>query len=156
MKSALTKIGLGLALFSGCALLQPAVASAQDTKAHIETVDHHGGRGWDRGRGGYGRGWNRGYNRSYWGPRSGGYYPGVGLGFYLGTAPNYSYYYNAPAYPAYPPAAGYYPPATAYSAPGYPPTNGYSGPAYPPANSYPGPGYPPAAGSYPPPSQNPY
>lgn len=136
LKRSLTKIGLGAALIAGFALL-PAAASAQNLKPRVETVAHHGGRGWG------GHGWGGGH----WGSGWHGYgYPayggGIGLGFYLGTAPAYNYYYGAPAYPAvpaYPPAGTYaqpaYPPPTTYSTPGYPPPDSYSAPAYPPANS---------------------
>lgn len=124
IKSALTKIGLGLALFSGCAILQPAVASAQNVSAHVQQVDHGDhdrggrrdrGRGWDHDRGrdrGYWRGddhdhWRRGYS----------YYPGYGsgLGFYFGTTPSYNYNYGAPSYPApaYPQVSPY-PPSYSY------------------------------------------
>ena len=134
LKRFLTKLGLGTALLAGCALL-PAAASAQTPNAHLETVDHHGGRGWGGGHWDRGRGWHGGGWRGYGYPAYGG---GLGLGFYLGTAPSYNYYYGAPAYPA-PPA---YPPNGAYAAPSYPPPASYGTPGYPPANSYPPQSYP--------------
>lgn len=158
LKRSLTKIGLGAALVAGVALL-PAGASAQTLKPRLETVNHHGGHGWGgRGWGGGGH-WDRGW-RGY--PAYGG---GLGLGFYLGTAPAYNYYYGAPAYPAvpaYPPTGTYvqpaYPPAGTYTQPVYPPPSTYGTPGYPPANQYsaPAPAYPPANSYQPAPYQQPY
>src|SRR5579875_3561231 len=103
----LRRLGLGAALVAGCAFV-PAAASAQQVRAHVETVNHHGGRGWG-GHEGRGAGhWDRGYRYggghwhgggAYGYPAYGG---GLGLGFYLGTTPAYGtpgYSYPAPAYP---------------------------------------------------------
>lgn len=115
LRRSFTKLGLGLALVSGCAFLQPVKASALELNAHTETVDHR-----DRDRGRHDRDdwrWRardrddrswRGYDH---------YYPGYesGFGFYFGSTP--SYYYPAP-YSA--PAAAY--PATPVNACGRRPT----------------------------------
>jgi hypothetical protein len=115
-----SKVGLGLTLLGGCALLTRVPASAQESSPRVERVDHRDhDRDWDCGRRrDHWRDWDN--DRDHWRERRYRYYPGYGsgLGFYFGPTPKYNYY----SAPPYPPANGYYPtpysPAAPY--PSYP------------------------------------